>query len=319
MKKIIIISLLLALTLTGCSLLKSRSVLKPEEAKAMALEFVKENLVQPGTEVSVKEITEENGVYKLVFAFPDGQEINSYLSLDGKRFFPQVIEVEPPAAADNQQNSNSAPANQQAAKSDKPQVELFVMSHCPYGTQIEKGLLPVLGLLGDKIDFELKFCDYAMHDKKELDEQLSQYCIQKQEPQKLLSYLGCFLEAGDGASCIAQAGINVSMLNSCVAETDSQYQVTENYNAKTNWKGNYPSFDVYAADNQKYSVQGSPTLVINQGSVQPARDPQSLLTLICSGFDNPPAECSQQLSSTVPSAGFGYGAGGSSSGGDCGG
>ncbi|MBU3941884.1 MAG: hypothetical protein KKF74_03150, partial [Nanoarchaeota archaeon] len=47
-------------------------------------------------------------------------------------------------------------------KKDKPEVELFVMSHCPYGTQIEKGMLPVARLLGDKIDFNIRFCSYAM-------------------------------------------------------------------------------------------------------------------------------------------------------------
>ena len=36
-------------------------------------------------------------------------------------------------------------------KKEKPEVELFVMSHCPFGTQIEKGMLPVARLLGDKI------------------------------------------------------------------------------------------------------------------------------------------------------------------------
>ena len=41
-------------------------------------------------------------------------------------------------------------------KSDKPLVELFVMAYCPYGTQAEKGLIPVIELLGDKIDASIK-------------------------------------------------------------------------------------------------------------------------------------------------------------------
>ena len=31
-------------------------------------------------------------------------------------------------------------------KLEKPIVEAFVMSHCPFGTQIEKGMLPVVSV-----------------------------------------------------------------------------------------------------------------------------------------------------------------------------
>ena len=81
-------------------------------------------------------------------------------------------------------------------KNDKPTVELFVMSHCPYGTQIEKGIIPAIEALGDKVDFNLKFCSYAMHGEQELREELNQYCIQKEQKDKLLPYLKCFLKEG---------------------------------------------------------------------------------------------------------------------------
>jgi len=60
-----------------------------------------------------------------------------------------------------------------------PRVELFVMSHCPYGLQVEKAILPAVKLLGDRIKFNVRFCNYAMHGKAEIDEELLQYCIQK--------------------------------------------------------------------------------------------------------------------------------------------
>jgi hypothetical protein len=68
------------------------------------------------------------------------------------------------------------------------------MSYCPFGTQAEKGILPVVNLLKDKIDFKVKFVNYAMHGKKEIDENNLQYCIQKEEPNKYNSYLTCFLK-----------------------------------------------------------------------------------------------------------------------------
>ena len=39
----------------------------------------------------------------------------------------------------------------------KPDVELFVMSYCPYGVQAEQELLPFLETYGDTIDFKLRF------------------------------------------------------------------------------------------------------------------------------------------------------------------
>jgi len=73
-------------------------------------------------------------------------------------------------------------------KKDVPEVELFVMSHCPYGTQMEKGILPVVELLGDKIDFKIRFVYYAMHGEKEVNEEARQYCIQKEQKDKFISY-----------------------------------------------------------------------------------------------------------------------------------
>jgi len=242
--------------------------------------------------------------------------------LDGTKFFPQAMEIkkaEEPAEQENTSASNSQPpAANVSAKSDKPVVEVFVMSHCPYGTQIEKGILPVVEALGDKIDFQLKFCDYAMHGEIELNEQLRQYCIQKEEPEKLIAYLSCFLQDGKYEPCLAEAGINNTTLQACVKDTDQQYKVTEKFNDKSTWSGGkYPAFDVNKADVNKYSISGSPGLVINGQKIQSNRDSASLLSVICSGFNEAPAECVASLSTATPSAGFGFGATGADSSGGC--
>ena len=94
-------------------------------------------------------------------------------------------------------NCNASPACKKLLtcnKSDKPNVELFVMSHCPFGTQAEKGIIPVVNLLKNKINFSVKFVDYSMHGKSEIDENTLQYCIQKEESKKYIPYLTCFLE-----------------------------------------------------------------------------------------------------------------------------
>ncbi len=204
-----------------------------------------------------------------------------------------------------------------AKKSDKPVVELFVMSHCPYGTQIEKGILPVAKALGDKINFQIKFTDYAMHGEKELREQLNQYCIQKEQPKKLFAYLDAFLKSGDSDASINESGIDKNKLVACVAKTDKEFKVLENFNNKVGFKGSYPGFEIFKADNAKYGVAGSPTLVINGVQSESGRDSKSLLKSICSAFNDQPKECSTQLSGDAPAPGFGAGnapSGGSGSG-----
>jgi len=203
------------------------------------------------------------------------------------------------------QNTAATPTATVNTKSDKPTIELFVMSYCPYGTQIEKGLLPVLAVLGNKINFELKFCDYSMHGQKELAENLNQYCIEQEQPIKFNSYLACFLGSSDSAACVASTGVNKSKLDACVAKTDKQYKVMDNFNNNVGFQGSYPGFDVEKADNLKYNVGGSPTLIINGQEISSDRDPASLLKTICGAFNNQPKECQTVLSGVSPAAGFG--------------
>ena len=192
-------------------------------------------------------------------------------------------------------------------KTDKPKIELFVMSHCPYGTQIEKGILPVIDLLGDKVEFELKFCDYAMHSEPELNEQLSQVCIQENYPDKLIEYLYCFLEAGDGEGCVDKLEFDQDTLGTCVAAKDVEFAVSEGFADKTTWSGGrFPKFNVFADDVAKYSVGGSPTFVLNGVSVPTGRSPAVLLNAICMGFSDQPDECQESLDTLTPSPGFGF-------------
>ena len=294
---------------------KSLSV---DEAKTRAEKFINGYLMQGGNKATVKEVTTEYGLYKLKVDIVS-DVIESYLTKDGKIFFPQAIDIDktsntPAAGAANNAAAGNTPAATVTKKSDKPVIELFVMSYCPYGTQIEKGMLPVIAALGNKIDFELKFCNYAMHGQKELAENLNQYCIQKEQPAKFDAYLKCFLEASDSAGCVTSTGVNKSGLDSCVAKTDAQYKVMANFNNNVGFQGQFPGFDVYKADNLKYNVGGSPTLIINGQEISTGRDSASLLKTICSAFNNEPKECQTTLSSASPAPGFGSGTQASGSG-----
>jgi len=313
MKKFIFLSIALVIVLAGCTFAKTPNSgvteLTLDEARVKALSFVNNNLMRPDTQATLKDIVDDGLTYKVTIIV-SGQEYVSHISKDGKNFFAQAYNISETEQQAQTQNTETPPAATVASKQAKPKVEVFVMSHCPYGTQMEKGILPVVKTLGDKIDFELKFCDYAMHGKPELDEQLNQYCIQKEQPDKLVAYLECFLaDENKSAECMNTAGVNSATIKSCVARADSEFKVTELFNDQSTWRsGRFPQFNTHKEDNAAYGITGSPGLVVNGAKIQASRDSASLLATICSGFETQPEECKATLSNSTPSPGFGYGA-----------
>lgn len=310
--KQILIGIIIALAIILASILfsllhskKDYTEISVDEAIIKTENFINTYLMPSGSKANIIDTSEEYGLYKMNINIGSESPVESYVTKDGKLFFPQAIEIDQ-EIPETTANNASAPVSTVSVKNDKPIVELFVMSYCPYGTQIEKGILSVVETLGNKIDYTLKFVDYAMHDKKELDENLLQYCIQKEQTEKLNDYLACFLAEGDSTDCLTKNDINKNKLNSCITTTDEEFKITDNYNNKTDWKGSYPGFNVNKTDNDKYSVSGSPALIINGSQINSGRDSASLLATICSAFNTPPAECDAQLNSQSPTPGFGF-------------
>ncbi|MFA6547702.1 MAG: hypothetical protein WCT11_02010 [Candidatus Magasanikbacteria bacterium] len=215
-----------------------------------------------------------------------------------------------PVANVNQGDQATAPVA--VTKSDRPKVELFVMAYCPYGLQMEKAYLPAWNLLKNKADMDIKFVSYAMHGLKELEENTRQYCIQQNQPAKIITYLQCFTGKDDYKSCLSQAGISEGSLSSCINATNAKYKTLDKFKDQTTWlSGRYPVYPVQEDLNTKYDVQGSPSLVINGALAEGVgRTADAVKQAICAAFNNPPAECGTTLASAAYGAGFGYDASG---------
>ncbi len=177
--------------------------------------------------------------------------------------------------------------NATAEGSDKPQVELFVLAHCPFCHQAEKGLLPVVDLLGGNFDFKIRFVHFMLHGEEEKEETYRQVCIREEQPEKYVDYLRCFAKSGDYESCLDDADIEVRELEECF------FNRAEGY---------------YAEDanlSEAYGIEGTPTLVINGIKTEfVQRSAASSLRLICSQLDKVPDECFSCLSSQDPFPGF---------------
>ncbi len=286
------------------SFVSSEKTMKESEALIKSEKFINDFLMNGGT-ASIENIEKEYGMYKLKINIGSGELVDSYITKDGKLFFPQALNIDEIYSANSGDLSGSETVTEVSVKSDKPVIELFVMSHCPYGTQMEKAILPAINTLGDAVSFDIKFNSYAMHGETELNEQMLQYCLMQEQEDVYLDYLECFLVDGDSERCIADSNINESSLNSCIASVDEEYSILSDFENNVNYQGSYPGFNIFASDNERYGVQGSPTLVINGQTVSVNRTPASLLNVICSAFTTQPDACNASLSTESPTPGFG--------------
>lgn len=295
-----VLAVLLIVSIVTGGFKSGGKTLSSQEAAEKALVYINNNLLQPGTSAGVNGIEDTGSLYNIKLDI-GGQEYDSYVTKDGGLLFPSAFNLEEEIEAPAQEAQAPPPAD--VEKSDKPEVQLFIMSHCPFGTQAEKGIIPVAELLGDKIDFEIKFVNYAMHGEKEVNEQLNQHCIKTEQNAKFLPYLKCFLKAGDGVSCLTETKVDTAKLKICTDKTDTEFKITENLENPT---GSYPAFLINDEECTEYGVRGSPTLVVNDGVVNSARSPAAFLATVCSAFNTAPEECDEVLSTANPSSGFGY-------------
>jgi len=241
---------------------------------------------------------EDIGAFYKVNTIYNTSKIPVLVTKDG-RYWVQIQEQMLPGLVIDMQDENYLNRLRQSTqtpqfsppKTDKPRVELSVMSFCPYGNIAEKAMKPVYDLLGDKINLTVYYILYnqngtlvSMHGQKEYDQDIREACIQKYFPDKYWDYIyyvdthcslrdidTCWSEAADAV------GIDKTKVNSCFAN-EKESIANQNYEiTSTNgW-------------------QASPILVINGMTYKGNRTPEAYKQAICAAFINPPAECSQNL------------------------
>ena len=146
----------------------------------------------------------------------------------------------------------------------KPEVELFVMSYCPYGVDAERELLPFFEKYGDSIDFKLRFivnekeastkntsgeiAFTSLHGDPELIENKRQMVIAELYPDKLFDYLLCRADHLHGAwvNCANDVGLDVGRIAQAVEAEKTTMQLLEEVQRT-----------------KELNVRGSPTLVID--------------------------------------------------------
>jgi protein-disulfide isomerase len=187
---------------------------------------------------------------------------------------------------------------------NKPQIDFFVMSYCPYGNVAEEAIEPAYQNLKDKAIFNPRYVVYAnyggggsdyciedgkycsMHGVQELNQDIRELCVDKY--MGIDNYFKFVLEMNDKCTsknadtCWVQVakdlGLDTEKISTC--ESDEGVELAkENYDAC-----------------QALGVSGSPTVFIEGEKYSGQRTPQAFQAALCNAFEDAPEECGTALS-----------------------
>jgi len=303
---ILIIYLAKEIRVSGYSFSFNKNQINKNEGGDLAQKFIGENILKD-EEVKISDIKDEGSVFSFKIEVPDQGTFTSYITKDGRFVFPSGYDLEAKKAEEQVQGGSQSVPAAEIPQSDKPIALLFIMSFCPYGNQAEEGIAPAAVLLKDKLtvephyviynnyasgypdfclDKENKYC--SMHGVGELNQGVRELCVYKYQPDKYWQFIqqinkDCTAENVE--TCWTKSaettGVNIAKTSQC--QKDEAYSLL----AKE------------VALNEKYSVQGSPDLVINETQYQGGRSPEDYKNALCSAFNSKPEECSTTLGETT--------------------
>lgn len=262
--------------------------LSTEQIGEKVNKFITANVGQEGIKVETISIIEEDGLYKITLSIQD-QENVFYASKSGKMIF-QGTNMDGDAA-----NKAEVKEDQPIAKSDKPVVDLYVMSFCPYGNQSEDTLKPVYDLLKNKVTFNFHYIVNmngekveSLHGQPEVDQNEREACVLKDYGKDKWFDFVLYVNKNCGSDGVCweagakSLGINVAKLNSCVRTSGLNLMKED------------------AKVSAEAGAQGSPTMKINgtpTSAVYGYGNPEKYKQKICESFDVAPSECETVLNS----------------------
>ena len=271
------------------------AVIPAQTCAEKTLTFINNNIVSPGTSVTLTSVTENRGIYEMKIAYL-GNGMTIYTTRDCTSLFTSRIDMTGTGG------SGTAPAQPAAPpiKTERPVAYLYSMAFCPYGTQAENAMKPVAALLGSKADIRVRYLTtttgntvasvQSLHGTSEAKEDLLQICILKKNPEKFWVYLGKFNDA-----CYPQYQ-NAALLDSCRVNVTMAVGIDSKI-IETCASGE-EGLTLLRADealSYKDGASSSPTLLINGQEYRGTRTPDAYKQAICDRFVTPPAECSTIL------------------------
>jgi hypothetical protein len=293
-----IVALLIIFLLLNLNQPGQGTAVPPAICGEKVMKYVNDNLVQPGTSASLVSINESRGLYALESRY-QSQVITIYSTKDCRLLFTNTIDMNATPA--------KTPQAQPPKKTARPVVDLFVMAFCPYGTQAETVMRPVVDLLGSTADIRVRYITtingtspgdvISLHGPAEAREDLRQLCIMNSNRAQYWDYLEAF-----NSQCYP-VWQNTSALDSCRKNITASLGISL-AGAESCASGNngLSLLKTDETEAMKYGVTGSPTLIINGVEYAGSRTPEGYKEAICNSFDNPPAACNTTLSAAPASS-----------------
>jgi hypothetical protein len=299
-----IVALLVIIVMMTTGGVSGGNTVPAQQCADKTLKYVNNNLVQPGSTAAFVSVTETKGIYELKVNY-QAQNISLYATKDCSVLFTKAMSMDgaPPTPV----------PTRTPVKNTRPTVDLFVMAFCPYGTQAETVMRPVVDLLGLKADIRVHYITTvkgtsigsvdSLHGPVEAKEDLYQICLMRSQPARYWEYLGLFNE-----QCYPKWQ-DASALESCRKNvTDTLGIDTASVQTCMSGSEGIALLKADETESNKYSASASPTLIINGVEYDGARTPEAYKQAICASFDTPPSECNTTLSSaSVASSGGGCG------------
>ena len=294
----------------------SEEGLSAQQIAEKAIDYINKNkdTLTGGNTASLLNIAEEGSIYKIRLKVGEN-EFDSYVTKDGKYLFPGGYNLEEETKEESSTEQPKKMTCEDIKKVEKPFLEAFVVSKCPYGLQMQRILNEIVknipSLAGNiRVEYIGAIENgkiTSMHGDEEAQENLRQICLREEQQDKYWKYIDCHIKKGDIESCLTGAGVDKSKLDGCMNDNSRGIKYAK------------ADFDLGG----KYQVSGSPTLILEGEKVSEfdfgGRTAQAVKTLLCCGFQNLPDICSQKLTEEQAATGFSetYSQSSGSSGGSC--
>jgi len=315
-KAIIIAGILIVVALLIVNYKGSAGAISKDKASEKVVNFINTAFLAGKGGASFKSVAEENGLYKVTFLYQE-KDNEIYVTKNGKfLFLSQPVDMDKASAEQNPQTNEKTCAD--LAKADKPVLDVFIVSGCPFGIQMQRAAAEAIkGAPGLGENIVMRYISNksgnsftSMHGEEEYKENLRQICM-RQENNKYWDYVSCYIKKGDSAGCLNSSGVDKSKLNVCVSDkSKGEKYIEDDFNLQT-----------------QFNVSGSPTSIYNKETISETpfggRTADAMKTLVCCAYKNQPDFCSKTLTKESAATGFSEiysapaGSGSPSNGGGC--
>ncbi|MBI3782135.1 MAG: DsbA family protein [Deltaproteobacteria bacterium] len=176
------------------------------------------------------------------------------------------------------------------SKGEPAKLEMFVMSQCPYGVQVENAVVPVKQQLGDMLDLSIRYIGdgdkdnlKSLHGPAEVKGDIVQLCVNKLAAAKSLDFIACQNKNSravdtNWADCAKELGIDDKKLTACAEGDEGKAMLVASFQeAKTR------------------GANGSPTMFLNGKPYNGGRKSRDFLRAACDAMPGEKAEACKNL------------------------